>query len=156
MHLLFHMFPINVKESLDTMNEMVSKENLERKQNRRQPIRYISLRELGVFLGILIVARLEGKKGTSLWKGNPNDGEGYRSQVDMSEFMTVTRHSEIRKFFAFAFADTSQEGKDPWWQILGGIHGFNKNRNLNIASSTQKVLDESMSSFRPRTTATGK
>ena len=155
MHLLFHLFPINVKESLDTMNQMISKENIERVQNRRQKIPYVSFREFGIFLGILIVARLEGKKGSSMWKGNPDDGEGYRSQLDMSQFMTLSRHTQIRTFFAFAFADTSQEGKDPWWQVLGGINGFNKNRNLQIASSRHKVLDESMSSFRPRTTATG-
>lgn len=47
------------------------------------------------------------------------------------------------------------EGLDPWWKFKKAIDQFNKIRMMQVVSSYEKVLDESMSSWRPRTTATG-
>ena len=40
--------------------------------------------------------------------------------------------------------------------VSAGVEGFNKNRQDNILASVRKVMDESMSAFKPQTRATGK
>ena len=69
--------------------------------------------------------------------------------------MTRTRFNEIRQYMAFIFADKSLEGKDDWWQIMGGVNGFNANRLRTVQAPNIKVLDETMSAYRPRTTKFG-
>jgi hypothetical protein len=44
---------------------------------------------------------------------------------------------------------------DPWWQFAAAIDRFNDVRLNKITTSLWDILDESMSSYRPRTTATG-
>ena len=82
-HLLFHLWPGDFKGQVDEMNKQILADNKERQERGRPVVRLVSYREMGVFLGILIVARLEGKKGSDLWVGEPGAGEGYRSQVDI-------------------------------------------------------------------------
>jgi len=53
------------------------------------------------------------------------------------------------------FSDKSQKGKDDWWQVLGGINRFNANRKAVVQAPNIRVLDETMSSYCPRTTRTG-
>ena len=69
--------------------------------------------------------------------------------------MTRTRFQEIRKYMAFVFADKTLKGKDDWWQVLGGVNGLNENRKNIVQAPNIRVLDESMSAFRPRTMKTG-
>ena len=38
---------------------------------------------------------------------------------------------------------------------MGLVDGLNKNRKLNVAASVNKILDESMSAFQPRSTPKG-
>ena len=44
---------------------------------------------------------------------------------------------------------------DEWWQIAGGIDGFNENRKRVVLADIIKILDELMSAFKPQTTKTG-
>ena len=67
--------------------------------------------------------------------------------------MAEYRFRQIRSAFTYAFYDKTDVG--PWARIRQVFDGFNKNRLENIASSTKKILDESMSSFVPWTTKTG-
>ena len=145
-----------MKEQLTKLNEQITEDNKDRKTRGKPLVRLISLREFGVFLGLLLVARLEGKKGKNLWKGDKRQGEGYRSQVDMSMHMKAYRHAEIKKYFAYLFADRSKKDDDPWWQILDGIEGFNSNRKRVVVLGMELVIDESMSAHRMRTTPKGR
>jgi hypothetical protein len=43
---------------------------------------------------------------------------------------------------------------DPWWQLAAAIDGFNDVHLNKIMTSFWDILDESMSSYRPRTTTT--
>ena len=153
MHLLLHLWPGDMKRQLDGMNERITVDNVDQKQQKKPLVSPVSLRKLGKFLGILIVARLEGKKGSSLWIGNK--GEGYGSKVDMKDVMQQYQFGQIRKYFEVFFADHLKEGEDAWWQVLGGINAFNKRRKLAVSAGKIKTPDESMSAFRPRTTPTG-
>ena len=56
---------------------------------------------------------------------------------------------------SFVFSDTKLEKSDVWWQVMGGINGFNENRSRVIQVPNLKVMDETMSSFCPQTRKTG-
>ena len=103
----------------------------------------------------MLVASLEGKKGSELWQ-DEKETEGYRSQIDMSRHMTLYRHKQIRRFFHYLFSNEEKKATDPWWQVSGGIEEFNRTRKKMVQPGNVMVIDESMSAFRPRTTATGK
>ena len=150
LHLLLYLWPGNMKKQLDGMNEKIQKDNVERKLKHKPLVNPVSLREMGTFLGILLVARLEGKKGSSLWVGEK--GEGYGSKVDMSSTMMEYRHKQIRSYFEVFFADHLKEGEDAWWKVVGGIESFNKRRRLAVNTGKIKTPDESMSAFCPQTT----
>ena len=78
-----------------------------------------------------------------------------KKKVNYFRSMSQTWFQEIRHYMAFVFADKTCEGKDDWWQVLGGIDGLNENCKEVIQAGTIKVLDEMMSMYRPRTTKTG-
>ena len=134
------------------INARIEEGNASRSRDKISPI---SLREFNHFLGVICIARLEGKRGGNPWKGREDEGEGYRSQIDVSCFMTCHRHLQIRKYFSFIFADEKLKDDDPWWMVSTGIEEFNKNRSMTFRPSNIRVLDESMSAWRPRTSATG-
>ena len=48
-----------------------------------------------------------------------------------------------------------QVGQFRWWKFAEAINSFNENRSENIMTSSDRILDESMSAFRPRTSKTG-
>jgi hypothetical protein len=51
--------------------------------------------------------------------------------------------------------DADGNGGDPWHMVLLMVDGYNSNRQSWLAASVRKVLDESMSAFKPRTSKTG-
>ena len=88
--------------------------------------------------------------------GPPNkEPDSIRRSVNYTSHMTRTRFNKIRHYMAFIFADKTREGKDDWWQVLGGIDGFNENCKKTVQAPNIRVLDESMSAFCLRTTKTG-
>ena len=155
-HLLLHLWPGDYRAQVDAMNREILKDNDERLRRGRSKVPLVSYREMGVFFGIFLVARLEGKRGSSLWVGNADDGEGYRLQVDISRIMTESRHNQLRSYFDIFFADHLKKGEDAWWKVMGGVNGFNQNRRTTIKAGKEKTPDESMSAYQPRTTPRGK
>ena len=151
--LLFVLWPGDIKQQLRVLNARIARDNNAR---RAHHVKLVLLREFLVFLGILLVARIDGKKGCDLWQGATGEGEGYHSRTDISGHMSSYRHNQIRRYFAFMFADESVEDTNPWWQIEGGIRAFNDNRSAMVRSHPYKTLDEIMSALRPRTTPKGK
>ena len=111
--------------------------------------------EFWKFFGLMLAARLEGRVGM-LWDSASAEPPGILRRVDYTSHMTRTRFQEIRKYMAFVFANkTLNKGKDDWWQVFGGVNGLNENRKEIVQAPNIRVLDESMSAFRPRTTKTG-
>ena len=69
-----------------------------------------------------------------------------------------TRFNFIKKAWPKQFQldiDDDEKESNKWWEVGHLVHGFNKNRQVTIASSRVKTMDESMSAFKPRTTKTG-
>jgi len=154
--LMIHLWPGDWKVQLAFMNGMIEdKEYVERDAgSSMRKMSLISEREFWIFFGLMLAARLEGRVGT-LWDTDTRSPDGILRNVNYSKHMSRTRFNEIRHYMAFLFADKSQKGKDDWWQVLGGIDGFNENRKKTVQAPNIRVLDESMSAFRPRTTKTG-
>ena len=74
----------------------------------------------------------------------------------MKAYMLCYRFNDIKSYFTSAFvSDSKTEADDPWYKIIELFDDFNKTRADVIKSCDLYVLDESMSAFRPRTTATG-
>ena len=156
--LIIHLWPGDWRKQLDFVNDLIEeKQVLENDKEigpRIKSVRRITQNEFWKFFGLLLVARLEGRKGT-LWDSPSQEAPGILRKVNYSRFMSRTRFQEIRHYMAFVFADKTREGKDDWWQVLGGIDGLNENRKAVIQAGNIKVLDETMSAYRPRTTKTG-
>ena len=152
LHILLPLWPGNLKDQIQKLNARIERDNSNRIRGK---VGLLSVREFIQFLAVLLIASLEGKKGSELWHGNEDQGEGYRSQIDISRFMTSYRHAQIRKYFPYLFANEDKMATDPWWQVSEGIDQFNASRKTYFRPGRTLVLDESMSAFRPRTTTTG-
>jgi len=155
LELIIHMWPGNWKEQLDYVNSRIEELQVKiQASGDKKVLKIISENEFWRFFGLLLAARLEGRTGT-LWDTNHSRPAGILRAVDYSKYMSRTRFTEIRQYMAFIFADKTLEGKDDWWQIMGGVNGFNANRLRIVQSPNVKVLDETMSAYRPRTTKYG-
>ena len=69
--------------------------------------------------------------------------------------MSKHRHSQLRAYLPYIWAEESVKDVDPWWMVSNAIHNFNYNRSLVFKPGHVLTMDESMSAFRPRKTATG-
>ena len=85
-------------------------------------------------------------------KGEP---EGEEPHCNYTNYMSQSRHKDIRYYMGFLFSDKSKQERDPWWRIHNLVPAFNNNRKKNVWSSYLKVFDELMSAYEPQTTKTG-
>ena len=70
--------------------------------------------------------------------------------------MTFQRFKEICEYFPKGFENLDRKAQDDWYKIDRWVKGLNDNRSKFVAASIRKVLDESMSQWKPRTTDTGR
>ena len=148
---LIHLWPGDWKEQLTYLNSIIEEKQNRDVSGKKYVMRRISANEFWRFFGLMLAARLEGRTGT-LWDTDRfRETTGILKKVDYTPYMTRTRFNEIRQYMAFVFADKSLSGKDDWWQIMGGLNGFNENRRRVVQAPNIKVLDETMSAFRPQT-----
>ena len=152
--LLTHLWPGEWKKQLSYLNERIGKDLQKNNQDRATSKKFISEHEFFVFFALLIVARLYGRKG-NIWDGKENPPIGILPHVDYSCHMKKSRFNFIKTHMAYVFADEGLKGHDEWWQVVGGIDGFNENRRTRIQAPNDKVLDETMSAFRPTKTPKG-
>ena len=158
LELLIHLWPGDWREQLKQLNVRIRKENKDKERNgrlraRAKLMKEISEREFWIFFGLMIVARTFGRDG-EIWDSTTRH-EGEVPICDYTKDMTRARFKAIRSVMPWLFADMDKEGTDPWFQITKGIEGFNRNRMEKVWASFTKVVDESISAFRPRTTKHG-
>lgn len=112
--------------------------------------------EWWVFWGIIFSACPTGKGGEYLFRKQterqvvPGVNFG-RGGLDI---MAYSRFKNIKENVHLAFYDRNFAESDPYHPVKSLMDGFNDNRKKTIAACTDIVLDESMSPFKPRTTAT--
>ena len=161
LHLLQHLWPGCWKSQLQKMNTSIETANRNNIQNSTKyrssyrKIHAVSANEFWQFSGILLLARLEGVQGSSLWKQN-GKSEGYKKGVDVeNSIMTLHRFKDMKLFMPYLWENATIKETDQWWKISKLFADFNENRVQTILSSNTKTVDETMSAFRPRTTKHG-
>ena len=118
-----------------------------------------SLSEYLLFHALMIGAADTNRRGHNNWirSTDNNSHPAWTSMVgavDFGKYMSLTRFKEFKHFYSRAFeSDELRDSspRDPWWRVGNAIRGFNENRRELILSSVDRVLDESMSSWRPQT-----
>jgi hypothetical protein len=152
----FELWPGDPKQHLRNLNLWVQKLNANI-SDRRKMIKEVTHREYHYFLAILLYGCGFDESGKDLW-GVKNDYPSVYGSPNLKNFtsMSFDRFKAIKSFYHLCFVDPSTVDKsDPWWEIRFMVNAFNKNRNTKVAASVYKVMDESMSSFRPQTSKTG-
>jgi len=138
------------------LNRWVEKSNAEA-QERRKVMKEVNHREYHHFLAILLYGCGFDESGKDLW-GVKTDYPSVYGSPDLKQYtkMSFDRFKAIKSIFHLCFTDPSTVDKsDPWWEIRSMVDMFNANRKAKVAASVYKVMDESMSSFRPQTSKTG-
>jgi hypothetical protein len=155
--LLIHLWPGDWQAQLKQLNVRIGLDNEIKKRNsrpgfRNRSVKQISENEFWVWWGVFVSARTYGRKG-NMWDRHKPEGE--EPKVDYSMHIPEHRFGEIRYYIPFLFADQGCQQDDPWWKFSKGVEEFNTNRKNTVLSSYLKVMDESMSAFRPQTSKTG-
>lgn len=145
------LWPGSVERQRRKMNEAVKKDNLMTKKNIKQ----FTLEEWWHGIGIIVLAGPAEMGGEKLWEGRKNMEQNLPSVIrrDPVTVMKKYRFGEFKRYFHFAFE--GNDPNDPWNPIIGLVNGFNSNRQLNVAASHKKCMDELMSAFQPRSTPLG-
>ena len=147
------LYPVHWKQSLKRLNRHIRNDHIE---TRRKYLE-VSENEYWKFIGLIILCAVQKTGGAeSLW--NSKETQGLVQRVQVNEYMSETRFKFIKKVWPKQFQldiDDDEKESNKWWEVGHLVHGFNKNRQVTIASSRVKTMDESMSAFKPRTTKTG-
>ncbi|MGH7955347.1 MAG: hypothetical protein ACREOZ_05245, partial [Gloeomargaritales cyanobacterium] len=138
---------------LDLMNEKIIHHNC-LKTTTDHKVVIFTPHEFLTALGLFIGASRMGCKGADLW-AKAEDNDDIMPSPNFQQYMKDYRFREWRKFVPFVWSDPKIRETDPWWMISAGIQSFNNRMRALVKSSVWRILDESMSAWRPRTTDTG-
>jgi hypothetical protein len=164
LRLLQKLWPGDWKQQLKQLNAKIAVDNVTGRF--KQKVNHVSEQQWWVFIGILISAGPHGKGGKRLWEkqSQSNGFFGMTHPINYGpgglNIMPYYRFNDIKACFPWAFQDRTKDDKDeesydPWHMVMLIVNEYNKNRHDWVASSVRKVLDETMSAFRPRTSKTG-
>lgn len=151
--LVEQIWPGNWRDQLKKLNQYIQRE---------EKFREVTDDEWWVFWGIIAFAAGTGVGGDEkLFVKREKDEDKDKKKNPFSEIPTIDlsgrmkqyRFKQIKQVITKAFVGNDES--DPWNPIDALIDGFNNARAQEIASSFCKVHDESMSSWRPRTTKLG-
>ena len=110
------------------------------------------LKGLALFIGAVFYAA----KGESLWRKDSEElFVSLEPTAEFEKYMRDYRFREWRTFLPQFYRDNQLKDEDPWWQFIRAVEEFNRNRLELLNPSNHLCIDESMSAWRPRTTATG-
>jgi hypothetical protein len=167
--LLQKIWPGDWEQHLHQINQRIAAENaLNHGKKNYKAVNPLSKHEWWRFIGIIISAGPQCKGGSKLWeKDSHREGFCITHPVnygpDGLDIMAYYRFNEIKAVFPWSFQDKMKaptedngtDAEDPWHMCMLMVDGFNKNRHDWVAASVRKILDESMSAYRPRTSKTG-
>jgi hypothetical protein len=144
------------KEKVQKMNEAVEKASCKCKKFTDE--------EFLTGLALTIGASEFSQKGVELFS-NRDQSPDYDEDLDVwrsispspqfEQYMAFSRFKDFRRFFPAIHADESKKETDPWYQFSGAIDEFNFIRQTKVECAKWISADESMSAWRPRTTALG-
>lgn len=109
--LLQHLWQGDWKLQIDHMNKYIKEWNQTKKKRTERIVQVVSHKELCVFLGIMLVARIEGIPGGDLWK-DEGKTEGYKILPNIErDRMSGYRFKQIKKFVPYMWADEDLKNK---------------------------------------------
>lgn len=165
--LFLALWPGSWEKQLLQLNTEINKDYINKTKNKPN-VRYVkpvSPNEFFKFIGLIVVAGAVGKGGNQIFeKEEDNWKQGFQkvtAPCDFSKYMSLRRFEDIKCYFPMAFADLSKSDSlnvanyDPWYMISNFVKLFNENRYLKVAASNVKLLDETMSAWRPRKSKLG-
>ena len=156
LHLLQHLWPGDWREQLRQLNDKIEKKQQVNKGSffggRKKVIRLITENEFWTFFGLMLVARLEGKPGQTLWTQSQKKSEGYANRnFNMSAYMKLHRCNELKLHLPYKWADEGLKGSDDWWRIVRVFDWFAENHRRTVQTSNTKLVHKTMFAFRPQT-----
>jgi hypothetical protein len=152
--MFFHLMWIGIDEQLIKFNAAIEEHN-ESLPVSRQKIKSFSKSEIIVGYALFVAAAGFSEKGIHLFNTEDNV-ESFFPPPSFSTYMKFHPFKLWKQFIVRVNEDGARKRDgDPWWQFAAAIEGFNDVRLDKITTSLWDILDESMSSYRPRTTATG-
>ena len=147
------LYPVVWKQSLKKLNDSIDQKNNTLLAHQRK-CPFVSEYEYWSFIGLLLLASVQKTGGMDgVFKAKKE--EGIVTRVPVDKYMSYTRFNKIKEHWIDQFADEDVRETDQWWKVRRLVEGFNKNRSQVVASSRVKVLDETMSAYRPQTSKTG-
>jgi hypothetical protein len=152
--MFFHLVWIGIDEQFVKLNAAINEHN-ESIRVSRQRIKIFSKSELIIGYALFVASARFYEKGIHLFDTEA-DVNSFFSPPSFSNYMKFHRFKVWKQFIVKVNEDKARERDGgPWWKFATAIDGFNDVRLNKITTSLWDILDESMSSFRPRTTATG-
>jgi Transposase IS4 len=154
--MVMHLWPGNWRKQLRRLSVAIAVWN-EKPENRKNKIKELTEMGFWVFISALLTPTVTGRTGKQVFAKPvfPTvvdfNLQQYSAHLSFHQFNLI-RGSGI---FMEAFKDASIPVYDKWHPVRGLINAFNANRSETIAASVHKVMDESMSAFKPRTTKMG-
>lgn len=122
----------------------------------RQKIKLFTKSELILGYALFIAAAGFNEKGLHLFTSDQDDDSFY-PPPGFDKHMKYHRFKVWKQFIVQVNEDSARKrDDDPWWRFASAVEGFNKVRREKITTSLWDILDEAMSAFRPRSTATSK
>ena len=147
MQLFFDLYPGDMQADLRQMNRYAVE------VEKIKHFKEVSQKEFLVFYGLIIGAAQFSQKGRRLWKHGQR--RGIAGTPNFDDYMSHWRFKQIKSLVVWAAADLEKKEEDPWFVIRKIVNNFNQVRKDKIDTGLIKLLDESMSSLRPRQTPTG-
>jgi hypothetical protein len=121
-----------------------------------QKMKIFTKSELILGYALFIAAAGFNEKGLHLFTSDQDDDSFY-PPPGFDKHMKYHRFKVWKQFIVQVNEDSARKiDNDPWWWFASAVEGFNKVRRENITTSLLDILDEAMSAFRPRSTATSK
>ena len=161
------------ERKLEMMNKAIVKENDTiirsrrqsahscKKQNKSKIVPEFSKPEFLIGMAIVIGAADCSEKGCNLWVSKSEEEwekcwVSVAAKNDFGVHMRYYRFQQFRTFYPKIWEDDGlRKAMDPWWKFEGAIRQFNEIRKKIILPSEVIAVDESMSAWRPQSTAKG-
>ena len=129
---------------IDEVNETESPQRI---------VKHVDEDEWWTFWGVIIFAAKVGAGGLTHLYAKGHNVIPQLPHVNLTNIMKEYRAKQLLRLIPSAFHGDDLE--DPWNAVRPLIDGFNNNRAQRVAASHCKVMDESMSAWRPRTSRLG-
>jgi hypothetical protein len=152
--MFFHLMWIEIDEQLVKFNAAIDEHN-EPLAVSHQNIKIFSKSKIIVGYALFFDAALFSEKGIHLFN-TQDDEESFFPPSSFSMYMKFHRFNLWKQFIVKVNEDSARtRDGELWWQFTTAIDGSNDVRLHKISASLWDIIDESMSSYHSRTTATG-